>query len=261
MWKQLMGFITGIQNQNKQQNQNVKNYTADQNFAKGGGVSPLPATPNPAPPLQQQPIFQKLMSVFMKPQQTQAAPVNSVPTTSQVLKPTNSVATTPSPTPTPGWVPYKQAYDKFYADRGTPPVSKYTELMAKLTYDNPNLKRNPGVVAGVPLLETSGAVPTKMAFANNPVNWGIQMTKQGKFSPQSIEETLTKMATGLDHRQTDFTTTQGLSDWRKTGNLESLGTWYAPPSDNPEHGGKVYGQRLAAYDSEIKNILKQFGVK
>jgi hypothetical protein len=153
---------------------------------------------------------------------------------------------------------YKKAYDKFYADRGNPPISKYTELMAKLVTENPTLKRNPGVIAGIPILESSGG--KNVTYENNPVNWGIQVQKKGGFSPASWEETISKMATGIDNRQKDYTEGQGLTKFRKTGDLKALASWYAPSSDNPEYGGDVYAGHLEGYDNEIKALLKTFGV-
>lgn len=242
-----MGFITGIQDKNRKQNTDLKTYQADQKFAKGGGISPLPASPNPVKPLQQTPFFQKIMGAIFKPQSTQATQ-KSMPAIQSL-----------SPTPTPGWEPYKKAYDKFYERRGNPPVAKFSELMAKLTYDNPPLRRNPGILAGVPLLESSGG--KNVTFENNPINWAIQVQKRGEFAPSSWEEAITKMATGVSSRQKDYTVRQGLNKWRATGNLEDFGDWYAPPEDNPEHGGKVYGSRLKSFDDEIKTLLSEFGVK
>lgn len=253
MFKKLMGLITGIQDKNRKQNADIKAYQEEQRFTKGGGVSPLPATPNPVKPLQQTPLFQKIMGAIFKPQSAQAIQ-KSVP----LPQPSRTIQS-PSPTPTPGWVPYKKAYDTFYERRGNPPIAKFSELMAKLTYENPPLRRNPGVLAGVPLLESSGG--KNVTFENNPLNWGIQLTKKGQFSPQSVEEVLTKMATGVSGRQKDYTVRQGLNKWRATGNLEDFGDWYAPPEDNAEHGGKVYGSRLKSFDDEIKTLLSELGVK
>lgn len=246
-----MGLITGIQDKNRQKTRDVKNYTAEQKFSREGGISPLPATPNPAPAIQD--VFKNLMQRIMpKAQATQ----NRVPSKQMIPTPT----TTPVPTPmtTPAWTPYKEAYDKFYESRGNPPISKHTELLAKLTYENPNLRRNPGIMVGVPLLESSGG--KNVTFENNPVNWAIQVQKMGGFKPANWEEALTKMATGVSHRQKDYTAKKLLDTWRKTGDLEAFGEWYAPTSDNPEHGGKVYGKRLKGIDDEIKELLKSLGV-
>lgn len=257
MFKQLMGLISGIQQKNRQQNADIKAYQADKKFKAGGGVSPLPDVPNPVQPLKIPSVFSKIMGSLFAPRQEGAQGTQkSVPSPQPTVTPKT---TTPTPTPTPGWVPYKKAYDEFYSRRGSPPVSSMTELMAKLTHENPTLRRNPGLVPGVPLLESSGG--KNVTYKNNPVNWGIQVQKRGEFNPASWEEAIMKMATGVATRQKDYTPGKLLDDWRQTGNLESFGEWYAPTSDNPEHGGKVYGRRLKSFDDEINALLREFGVQ
>lgn len=258
MFKQLMGFLTGIQNANRKQNTDIKAYQQEQKFKRDGGVSPVPDMPNPVPALPIGNVFRKVMGSLLSPKQAgaQGTPA-SVPSKQPVVTPKPSM--TPAPTPTPGWVPYKKAYDEFYSRRGNPPVSKLTELMAKLTYDNPPLRRNPGLVPGVPILESSGG--KNVTYENNPVNWAIQVQKKGDFQPTSWEEAISKMATGVATRQKDYTPAKLLEDWRQSGNLESFGEWYAPTSDNPEHGGKTYGKRLKSFDDEINALLRQFGVQ
>ena len=60
MFKNLITFLSGVGEKNKQTTQDLKRYIADKRFTEAGGVSPIPPAENPVPPLQKTPILQKL---------------------------------------------------------------------------------------------------------------------------------------------------------------------------------------------------------
>ena len=91
MWKKLVGFITGVQDKNRKQNQDIKAYQSEQQFKRGGGVSPLPDLPNPVRPVQEMPFFKNLISKIVVPQRAVAKNIPSTTPTKMSL---------PSPTPT-----------------------------------------------------------------------------------------------------------------------------------------------------------------
>lgn len=201
-------------------------------------ISPLPSKEVQQPDRGVSPFLQKILGAVRKLKE----PVTVRETFDRTAPP---AMTTPTATPTPvlekmlgARTPTREDYEEIIkrglGHWGDVPAKQWAGTFAQAPEMYPIYQKHPYLPAAVSILESSGG--KNMTYANNPMNWGIRIPS---FKPQSPEEAIMKMITGVGGRMAAY------EPFRQSQDLSDFANTYAPPCENEtakyiENLGRVF---------------------